>query len=89
VYPQKFITVPPPERVYSYGLTAGGIGGLMYVVAGQPGVSPWARFELQSQCFKLPEQAPSPNGPPAAAPPKQPQVTLVHIYGPGGHPRPS
>jgi hypothetical protein len=57
VYPQKFITVPPPERVYSYGLTEGGTGGIMYVVAGQPGRAPWARFEVQSQCFKRPGRA--------------------------------
>jgi len=27
VYPQKFITVAPPERVYSYAFTEGGTGG--------------------------------------------------------------
>ena len=57
VYPQKFITVAPPERVYSYAFTEGGTGGLLYVVAGQPGLAPWARFDLQSQCFKRPVQA--------------------------------
>jgi hypothetical protein len=57
VYPQKFITVTPPERVYSYAFTQGGTGGLMYVVAGQPGLAPWARFDLQSQCFKPSGQA--------------------------------
>lgn len=52
VYPQKFITVPATERVYSYAFTEGRTGGLMYVVAGQQGHLPRARFELQSQCFK-------------------------------------
>jgi hypothetical protein len=52
VYPQKFITVPPPERVYSYAFTEGRTGGLMYVVAGQQGHAPTARFDLQSQCFR-------------------------------------
>jgi hypothetical protein len=52
VYPQKFITVAAPERVYSYGFNQGGTGGLMYVVAGPPGVAPRARFDVQSQCFK-------------------------------------
>jgi len=57
VYPQKFITVAPPERVYSYAFTEGGTGGLLYVVAGQRGLARWARFEFQSQCFKLSVQA--------------------------------
>lgn len=52
VYPQKFITVPPPERVYSYAFTEGRTGGLMYVVAGRQGLALRARFDLQSQCFK-------------------------------------
>ena len=52
VYPQKFITVPATERVYSYAFTEGRTGGLMYVVAGQQGHPPRARFDLQSQCFK-------------------------------------
>jgi hypothetical protein len=54
VDPQKFISVPPPGRVYSYQFIQGGSGGLMYVVAGQPGLAPWARFEVQGQCFKHP-----------------------------------
>lgn len=58
VYPQKFISVPPPERVYSYAFTQGTTGGLMYVVARQPGLAPRARFDLQSQCFKPLGQAP-------------------------------
>lgn len=57
VYPQKFITVTPPERVYSYAFTEGATGGLLYIVAGQRGLARWARFELQSQCFQLPGQA--------------------------------
>jgi hypothetical protein len=57
VYPQKFITVASPARVYSYAFTRGMTGGLMYVVAGQPGLTPRARFDLQSQCFKPSGQA--------------------------------
>jgi hypothetical protein len=57
VYPQKFMTVAPPRRVYSYGFNQGGAGGLLYVVAGQRDLARWARFEFQSQCFKLPVQA--------------------------------
>jgi hypothetical protein len=57
VYPQKFISVAPPARVYSYAFTEGATGGLMYVVAGQPGLAPRARFDLQSQCFKPTGQA--------------------------------
>src|SRR5262252_2923652 len=49
VYPQKFISVPPPGRVYSCAFTEGGTSGLMYVVADQPGLAPRARFDLQSQ----------------------------------------
>jgi hypothetical protein len=52
VYPQKFISVPPPERVYSYAFTEGPTGGLMYVVANRQGLALWARFDVQSQCFK-------------------------------------
>ena len=57
MYPQKFITVAPPKRVYSYAFTEGESGGLLYVVAGQLGLARWARFDLQSQCFKLAGQA--------------------------------
>jgi hypothetical protein len=52
VYPQKFISVPSPERVSSYAFTQGPTGGLMYVVAGRRGLALWSRFDVQSQCFK-------------------------------------
>jgi len=73
VYPQKFISVPPPGRVYSYAFTEGGTSGLMYVVAGQPGLAPQARFDLQSRCFK-------PSGP--AIPARQDRLPLPHPASP-------
>jgi hypothetical protein len=73
VYPQKFISVPPPGRVYFYAFTEGGTSGLMYVVAGEPGLAPRARFDLQSQCFK-------PSG--LAIPARQGSLPLPHPASP-------